>query len=378
MRLSHILTTAGILAMIGGFAIGCSGNSGVSTSGAQDLNLTSQYGGYTDSDELPAFGDVAMAQALGEDPPGDDLDSAEADSLSDPHAQVFFLAIRWGHLDGDSGIVTPTDWSGSIEVGDGTIRVLRLIRFEHMEDHIVRPRANRRRLEWVSHTTHDFDGLLLMIRVPRDSAAAKTLTPNQLVFTTVPYSRTFSLDELANLQEVIDVGTEGNQIAFNSRDKDLFPCGNGSLEGVWMANRHGDLGHFFGKWTSEDGVLMGHLRGHFGHRADGQNVFFGKYIGDDGRFHGLVRGEWGITEGDSISGWFDGTWAARHDLPTGHLHGEWHSSADDGGLTVGQDHRHGEGQGDDNEHHHFDHVTWGKGFFSGWWERDCDSTGSGT
>ena len=384
MRRWHVLTTAMLAATAVWLTLGCSSNSGVDTSGSTDLNLTSAFGGYTDSDELPAFGDATMAQALGEDPEGEDLDSNDVDSLEhDAHVQVFFLAIRWGKLEEDTVAVAPTDWSGSVEVARGVVRVLRLIRFEHMQDYIVHPRPHRQRLEWVSRTSRDFDGLLLMIISPLDSGEAKLSSANELVFTTGPYSRTFSTDELMNLQEIVDVGDKGNQIAFASREKHTEPCGGGPLGGIWMADRHGNNGHFFGKWMSEEGVLLGHLRGHFGTRPDGKQVFFGKYIGDDGRFHGLIRGEWGVSDDDSASGWFDGVWAGRHGLAVGNLHGEWHSSAEDGGLINGQDDGHGQGHGhgNDDEHRHFDHVKWGRGFFSGWWERACepptDSTISG-
>ncbi|MEW5700726.1 MAG: hypothetical protein AB1792_00650 [Candidatus Zixiibacteriota bacterium] len=369
MRQKWLATTWIQMAAVGLLVAGCSGDPAVNSRTSGDLDLSSAFGGYDDADEAPVFGDATMAAYLAEDEPLSDpsFASEQIDSLMDlPGARVFRLAIRWGMLAGDSTNTTVTDWSGSVRLRRGAVAVRRLIRFERGQDYVVRPRENRSRLDWVSATSVNFDGLLLVIidpPVPPDS----NWPANALEFTTTPYAHSFSIDELASLDEMVTVDQLGNQIAFNGRELDLEPCGGGPLEGVWARRPSDSVGHFFGKWMSTDGALTGHLRGHFGIRANGERVFFGKYIGPAGHVRGLLRGTWGEDPNDANSGWFAGIWAARDGLPVGTLHGRWHAAPREAGVRD----RQGPGQMG------FEGVDWNGGFFSGSWERSClrpDST----
>jgi hypothetical protein len=140
------------------------------------------------------------------------------------------------------------------------------------------------------------------------------------------------------------------------------------MEGIWRLNRSQKNGEFFGRWMSEDGVFGGHLRGHFGVRADSTRVFFGKAIGWHGRFEGLLRGTWGVDPTDPTSGWFEGVWASRAGLATGTVKGTWQSKTNDNPD---------EEDDDSDMDHRPRHPRWGGGFFSGWWERVCDADSSG-
>jgi len=133
-------------------------------------------------------------------------------------------------------------------------------------------------LEWVSETSVHFDGLLVMIVDPLPPPDS-TWPPNQLVFTTGPYTRTFTMPELQTLDEIVTVDLLGNQIAFNARRLDLIACGDGVLDGVWHLNPSKQNGEFSGRWMTADGIFRGHLRGHFGRRPNGDMPFFGKVIG---------------------------------------------------------------------------------------------------
>lgn len=357
-----------LAASLGLVAMGCSGDGGTGSTTAEDNDLNSEDGGYTSTDESPAFGDPELAAAMVAEPGYDDPSfSADAlDSLEHTARNVYAVALRWGQLEGDSTVTTSTDWSGSLQLTYGGIAVRRLIRFEHGRDYIVRPRASRALLEWVSFTTVHFDGLLVLIVDPVDSNSDRP--SNTLVLTMPQYSRAFSMDELTSLEEIVDIDASGNQLAINARKLDLVACGEGPVDGIWRFNRSQQGGEFFGRWMTADGLEGGHLRGHFGTRTDGTRVFFGKAIGWRGRFEGLMRGTWGVDAGDSTAGWFDGAWASRQGLAAGTLKGTWQSKTNDA-PEDDDDPAHGRGR----------HPRWGGGFFSGWWERLCesDSTDSG-
>jgi hypothetical protein len=366
---------------------GCSKDNPVVPATSDALNLTAQFGGYTATDEPVAFGDPEIQSIMAQDPPCEDslFVGGEADSLCRMSGvTVYALAIRWGMLKLDSTVTQTTDWSGSLTLTHGFIHVVRTIQFEEGQDHIVDPRPNRQALEWVSFTSKSFDGLMLAIIVPT-TPPDSDWSNNQLSFQTGPYSRTFTLSELDHFNEIIDVGTEGNQVAFNAINLTADSCGAGQLEGRWVLNPSRENGHFLGKWMTDDGLVLGYLRGHFGARSDSGKVFFGKYIGLEGLFRGLIRGTWGFDPNDSTKGWFDGIWAGRAGTALGQLQGQWGSAPPDSTAAIsgdydGNGYMNGHGRGRDRNPNHnptFGTSRWTPSFFSGQWNRDCatDSTG---
>ena len=369
------------LAILALLLVGCSKSKPTVPTTSGELDLTSQFGGYTATDEPAAFGDPEIGALMGEDSSVEDpsFTQGEGDSLRGLRgATIYAMAIRWGMLKIDSTKTQLTDWSGSLELTHGFIHVLRTIQFEERQDHIVRPRPNRRTLEWVSRTSKSFDGLLLLIIVS-PTPADSDWSNNQLSFQTGPYSRTFALSELVHLNEIVDVDNQGNQIAFNATDLNADTCGTGQLEGRWLLNPSHRNGNFFGKWMGDDGVLMGDLRGHFGVYPDSGTVFFGKWIGPDGHFRGLIRGTWTFDPADSTMGSFDGIFADRTGATLGQLHGQWGSSPqpDSGVVDGGNGNMHGHGHDPDPEDNpKFATHRWTPGFFSGQWARDCSSTSS--
>ncbi|MBI5866954.1 MAG: hypothetical protein HZB43_01460 [candidate division Zixibacteria bacterium] len=384
-------TTTALLAITLGVLMvllaGCSKDSPSNPGTVDQLNLTSQFGGYTTSDEPAAFGDPEIAGMMEQDPECDDpaISAGAADSLRRLHgATVYAMAIRWGMLLGDSTVTVPTDWSGSLSITHGAIHIVRTLQFEEHQDHIVRPRTSRSELAWVSQTAPSFDGILVTIIVP-PAPPDSDWSNNQVSFQTTPYSRIFSLSELNHLNEIVDVGTDGNQVAFNATNITADSCGSGQLEGKWVLNPSHKNGHFLGKWMNEDGLMLGLVRGHFGARPDSSKVFFGKFIGLEGHFRGLIRGNWAFDLGDSTQGTFDGIFAGRGGQALGELHGQWGSLPPDSTVAVGREHgnngnMHGRGHDrDPKEDMNFGTNGWIPGFFSGQWQKTCgtDSTGGG-
>ena len=392
MRRNPTLLVAGSLLALVILAGGCSKDNTTTPGSPGTLNLTSDFGGYTATDEPVAFGDPEFEGMMDQDPIVDDpaFLLGEADSLRGmAGAKIYAIAIRWGMLTEDSTVTQITDWSGSLTLNHGFIHVVRTIRFEEGQDHLVRPRLSRRELSWVSFTSKSFDGLMLTLIVP-PAPPDSDWSDNQLDFQSAPYSRVFTLAELEHLNEIVDVGSDGEQIAFNAVNLTSDSCATGQLEGRWLLNPSHKNGHFMGKWMSDDGLVLGGLRGHFGIRPKDEKVFFGKYIGLDGHFRGLIRGTWGFDLDDSTKGWFDGIWAGHNGRGLGELHGRWESilpdstaivQDDDEGHGNGNGNGHMNGRGHDPDPKHdpkFGTGRWTPGFFSGVWDRNCSTPGDST
>jgi len=313
-RILQNLGTAAVMAAAIGLA-GCLGDSNPSSPGNtgdtggefENLDLSSETGGYTQDAESPHFGDPILLKIEGEEE--DALDMGLLDEVSleaSPSFDVHFLRIVWGMLEGDSSNTVETDWSGSITLLRGAVKVQRLIRFEQPGDFIERPRDNRLEIDFTSTTSVDHDGLLLRIYTPKDDADP---IPNTITFTTGPLTKSYEIAALDSLAEVIDVDALGNQVSFISRVRPDRPCGNGYMTGFWRMNGESSRGGFGGVWVEADGRPVGFMRGHFGERPDGTRVLFGKYISKSGDFRGILRGTYTL---DGLGGGtFEGEWIGR-------------------------------------------------------------------
>ncbi|MCX6833352.1 MAG: hypothetical protein NT028_14715 [candidate division Zixibacteria bacterium] len=347
---------------------GCS-DSTTKTDTTGDTNLTDSFGGYKPTAESPAFGDNELMNLPGgmdaEDATGS---TALVDSLASPNrANIYSVELAWGHLQYDSTENVITNWSGSLSLERGAIVAVRLLRFE-AGDHIVRPRTSPTLLEWVSHTREYFDGMLVYIYDPQPLSFG---TPNTLTFATGPYTLTFAMADLDSLNEVVDVGA--NQFSINAFKVERLACGEGYIDGKWIRNNiENERGVFMGRWISKDGLLRGHVKGHFGARDDGSRVLFGKWIsaglpGDSaaaGAFRGLLRGTWGYApdvDPDLMDrGGFRGEIYDRTLTTVGHFAGRW--------LAVVPGHNGGDtGNGNGNDHMRGK----GHGFMRGVWQQEC-------
>ena len=305
-------------------------------------NLEDEFGGYKVTDEAPGFGDSEILDEFGDDKEVADLLSQDpqiASDMENPAFDVYFLRITWGVLQGDTSAVNVIDWKGSAIINQGTLVLLKTIRFEP-GDYIHRPRPNRQTLEWTSYTRPHFDGICIAIVVPPNDTTFVSVE-STFTFSTTPFTKTFSFSELESVDVVYPVDEYGNEISFVGHKKQLILCGGGFLEGRWITTKE-NHGNFFGKWINRDGTLAGHLKGHWGIRKNGEKVFFGKYISTQGEFKGLLKGRWGYG-GNEGRGWFFGHWYDRHHQMVGDLKGHWIGS----------------------------NVAEGKGFFHGRWRRIC-------
>ncbi|MEW5796020.1 MAG: hypothetical protein AB1772_06625 [Candidatus Zixiibacteriota bacterium] len=342
------------------WAAGCSDNP---VQNDNNQAVADEFGGYTATDESPAFGDASLTAAEAEEEEIDDpilaVPSVQ-EVVNDVDAGIFHFRAVWGRIPYDSTVTVATDWTGSLTISRGAIVLRRLIRFELNQDTYL-PRTDRKLLEWVSFTTVHNDGIAVDIFVPPvrpeidsswvpDGMGDSTLVvdtifaePVTLTFATGPYTRTFTLPELAALQEIVSLD-DGNKVAFHSIQMLRQVCPRGMLAGRWGYDEAGN-GVFRGMWMSALGRVTGYLEGRFGQDDQGAKVFFGKWIDRDGRFEGLLRGVWGHgfwatpeeIEQRRAGGWFMGRIFDANANPIGVLGGHFGSAPDyQGGWFQGR------------------------------------------
>ncbi len=349
-------------------AVGCSNNSPVQPN-SQTENFTDPFGGYTATAESPAFGDQQLLATSAGEVAYDDpiLKSPAVDSMvSDSEAGVYYFRALWGQLRYDSTVTTSTDWSGSLTVSRGAIVVRRLIRFEEGQDYI-KDRTDSNLVEWVSSTTVHHDGIAFGIFVPPASNDSMMATDSDVTvtFETGPYSRTFTLAEIAALDTIVTLDdADSNAVAFFGFRYYRGQCRKGFVSGGWGYDREG-MGRFRGMWTSRNGELLGYVQGHFGQDSSGQKVFYGKWISADGSFEGLLRGTWKGRVPNHVpdharryaGGWFKGGVFDAAEQPIGEIMGKYRSGPHGPGFFQGRwktncvsDY----GFGDDNNEHEMD------------------------
>ena len=387
-KLIPILFSVLLLAGLFGCGDG-SGPAAPGTSSQGGINLDDEYGGLTLDDEYPAFGEPELFDdgLLAEDTEflDDYDDDPEVSRLRNRQgANSYTLRINWGRLirtrANDSTGCGQREiaylWNGTLSVDRGAILLKRTIQFE-MGDYI-HSRTDRRTLEWTSTTSPSFDGILVQIIDPPMSRPDSTgvtdrppdYEPNRVTFKTPAYTRTFTMDELVRISEVIPVDRCGVAVSFNGFLAPDRLCPKGFLAGIWKpvppdtvpeppaspgslyyaaddsARGGRDIrGHFYGNWIQANGMLAGHVRGVYGVNSEGRQVFFGKYIGLTGRFKGILRGTYGsmsMAMYADTAGWFGGDWINRYGTVRGRLNGHWVSN-----------------------------PNWHRGMFHGKWWADC-------
>jgi len=299
--------------------IGCSEEA---TTSADPESIADEFGGFTPADESPGFGDPELVAEMTGDEEFDDpiLSSPVVDSIINRvPCRAFAFRVVWGSLRYDSTVTQTTDWTGALHFSHGPIILRRLIKFEPGQDYIL-PRTDRHLIEWVSMTSVHHDGLLANVYIPlQPTASLAPDTEAVLIFNTTPLEIVFTPDQLASLDTVIFLEDSVNAVAFRSVEINPSLCPRGFLEGRWGRDSTGQ-GIFYGRWMSNDGFLMGHLRGYWGVETVDDvelTVFYGKYIDIDGKFQGLLRGVYHPYHGANYSngnqesnrcldGWFYG------------------------------------------------------------------------
>ncbi len=334
-RFLHLTTLAALLI----WAAGCSESPTESGSLTEILNLNDATGGYLATDEAPGFGDTDLLGEIDEAEEYDDpiLLSPEVDSIiADPVSGYYHMRILWGQMDLDTSVTNLTDWTGSLTITRGALIVRQVIRFERGQDAIL-PRMERTLIEWESYTNIHNDGIGVDIFVPPimiDPADSSVIdVPVTVTFETGPYSRTFELAELSDLDTIVYLDdADSNAVAFRAFRLDRLPCPRGFLAGHWGYNDEGE-GVFRGLWMSHRGLITGFLRGHFGVNDEGRNVFFGKWISRNGRFSGFLRGRWEPLPGPHANqnavmhagGRFEGEILDESEMVIGKLRGKYKS-----------------------------------------------------
>lgn len=263
--------------------------------------LELENGGLDFEDELPMFGEPELfADLMDVELDIDDAVQYDADvdaMQQAPDGMRYEAAVMWGQFPGDPNVESPRNWSGVIAVNRGAIIVRKTIAFEGPTDNLL-PRQDKQVVPFTSATLPHRDGLRVTILDP-DPLNAEPLTlsyatPDEGVLYTV------ALKDLVDGPQGVVVDDAENRIVAVATPTPLDVCQHGMLAGRWHQVAEG-RGRFIGPVVDAQGDLLGHLRGIYGVRQNGERVFFGKYINTDGEFRGIFGGHYG-------SGHFKGRW----------------------------------------------------------------------
>lgn len=258
---------------------------------AIDQAVSSSYGGQTESDEPPAFGDSELLSAAF---------AAVNPKVNDPvggrnlrHAERVRVAIAWGAFPPQPDAEQVVDWGGSITVENAALRVIRTLRFEDT-GLILRPRTDIHAVEFESQTKPFADGILV------DVVLAPSLNPSNrpvtLAFSTAPWTETLTIAPDVRGTRVIPVDGAGHVVVYRIIRPNTDGCAEGFVTGLRRTSRTADgreVGVLKGRIDTDDGRLRGYLRGVFGQRRNGAQVWFAKMIDDEGTFRGIVAGRYG-------------------------------------------------------------------------------------
>jgi len=310
------------------FAAGCvdGATDSTDTTDTAAQALEQPNGGFQMTDEAPLFDREADFAAIEKDAAfSDTLASDPAVAELDAQASVarHRVLIAWGRMPPDLDATTARNWSGTLAVSRGALVVGRTIGFEDATDAVL-PRTSIDAVSFESVTKPFADGLLLRVLDPDPAQGAPHIT-----YTSADASHTYDLDlsQLANGPLVVDAGDGFKVVAIALRDGDA--CDHGFMRGRWVALRP-QLGVYRGVVANAAGDPIGHLRGIWGTRANGDKVMFGKLIGLDGHFRGILAGtyeaghwrsHWLTRAGDvGVAG---GLYFDAPNLPGGFFAGRW-------------------------------------------------------
>ena len=336
------ITIASLLVLAGGCQWLDNGTAPVSADKEQIIDFDSPTGGFTLTDEEPAFGEPELFEPMFDEVAVDDTtsDNAQVKELfRHRHVKIFRMRAIWGHLvttyadeSERNEDFCPLDWSGMMRLDGGAVIIERIIAFEE-EDSVERENVST--INWTSHTGPHVDGLQVMLVVPwgPSDSTAEWIEP-KLVFETGPYSKEFPISELMAMSLLEPVDECGNGITINSHILPAF-CPYGFLAGGWKSVEpdtteagHVILGLYRGIWISEKGTPGGYLKGAFGTKDTGETVFVGKYISLTGKYKGILRGVYGlcpeiVAEAEYPYGYFRGVWINEDETESGGLKGHW-------------------------------------------------------
>jgi hypothetical protein len=293
---------AGVAAML--FAAGCGASNDKSSEngGAEEIGaaLELENGGLTMDDEAPMFAETSAFQDAmdPETPITDELDNTpEITSMQQkPDAVKFEVAVMWGQIPTNLANTTPHKWNGKISVSRGALLVRKAIRFEDKTDHLL-PRTDPREVAFTSVTLPANDGLRLTVIDPTPQAP-EPLTISYETQDGLVYAG--PMKALVDGPESVEVDDAGNRFVGVAMATPVDVCQFGMLGGKWHRVKPG-RGILLGGVVGALGEPLGHVKGIYGVRKNGEQVFFGKYIDADGHFRGIFAGHYG-------NGGYEGKW----------------------------------------------------------------------
>lgn len=262
-----------------------------------DLEL--ENGGFDTVDESALFGmDATFAGAAieGTSDISDEM-SADVTAMDIAGAEAHDMALVWGRLPPDITATDAVDWTGTLELSRGGMMIRRRLGFEEATDRVL-PRTRRDLIEIQSRTRPFADGLVLRIFDDRPGDAE----PIRLTYRSADGTRvnTIELRELRDGPVVRDDGDGNRMIAAGRRRND--GCAHGVMRGRWHAMTP-NAGVYLGVVANAAGEPIGHVRGIYGERRNGDSVLFGKFIARDGRFTGVINGNY--HDGQFEARWLD-------------------------------------------------------------------------
>jgi hypothetical protein len=262
--------------------------------------LEMDNGGFEMTDEVPAFGEPGLMDeaTLPEIPQQDEI--AELDEISSmqlkPDAVLFHTQVMWGQFPLNWDAEQPRNWTGVIAVNRGAIVVKSTVAFEGPTDNLI-PRNDPKVVPFTSATLPHHDGLRLLVIDPDPTNAE----PQVLVYATsdgAQYAVPMALLAQGPQTQLLD--DQGNRIVAAAVPQPVDLCSFGMLGGHWHKVGE-DTGKLIGPVVAPNGDVLGHMRGIYGVKANGEKVFFGKYINSQGLFMGLFAGHYG--DGDFAGKW---------------------------------------------------------------------------
>ncbi len=222
---------------------------------------------------------------------------------------TYFLRMRWGQIYKDrretnSGeIATSTrtwmNWSGSLSASSGHLALVKTLLFEENGEgapgpDVVLDRTDRKVIAFHSYTKPHYDGLLVKYQRCVQDATTSTdiITFSAPGLLPEPFSKTFSIAELARLDKVYeDVNANHDAFQIQSLERDArCEDANGMIKGVWFKVNE-RFGQIKGRIVSAGGDPVGHIKGFFS-KADeaGVHKIAAKFIAHDGKFKGILIG----------------------------------------------------------------------------------------
>jgi hypothetical protein len=265
---------------------------------AVETALGLEDGGFVYADEAPQFGDPdAFARAdLESTTPFEDAFASDVGvvAMERGGARARSIMLMWGRLPRNEADGVRHDWTGSFTLSRGALVVRRVVAFEDLTD-AVQPRTDRSSVSFASKTGPRADGLVVTVLDPTPEAA------EPLTLTYQPVAGEATVLALADLAEgpiVVDYA-DGMQLAAVGRER-RDDCEHGFMRGRWLSLGP-NVGAYLGIVGDGEGNPIGHVRGIYGEREDGEPVLFGKFISTTGEVQGLIRGSY--ADGQFRAGW---------------------------------------------------------------------------